>query len=108
MMVKRYLPVLEYMHKLSRYQQKKFLKNVDANLLKVISEICHNLNRDNLNLSPDDIKALKPYKAEILALCSRRRSISERRNLLQRGGVLGTILEISIPLLLDTLFPNQK
>ena len=106
-MIKRFLPVLEYVHKLSKYQQKKFVKSADVNLLKILSEICYNLNHNNLNLSSNDIQLLKPYKHDILFLCSKRRSSEDRRKTLQKGGFLNLLLQTAIPLLLKSLFPKK-
>ena len=84
-MIKRYLPILEYLHKLSPHHQKKFILNADSNVLKILSEICHNLNKNTLKLSENDISLLKPYRKDILFLCSKRRSLADRRKTLQKG-----------------------
>ena len=107
MMIRKFVPVLEYLHKLSRQQQKKFVQSADAAFLKILSEICYNLNHNNLDLSANDIKLLRPFKHDILFLCSKRRTLEDRRKTLQKGGFLNLLLQTALPLLLQTLYPKK-
>ena len=105
MRIKKYLPILEYVASLNRKKQKEFLAHADGNFLRIISEICYNINKGNINLSSDQIKKLRPYRNDIAYLCKKSHSLTQRRQRIQKGGFLSNLLKI-LPLLISTIFPS--
>ena len=106
MQIKKYLPVLEYVASLSRKKQKEFITHADGNFLKIISEICYNINKGNLDLTGSQIKKLRPFRRDIEFLCKKSRSNTQRRHKLQKGGLIFNILSEVLPLVISALFPN--
>ena len=105
MKIKKYIPILEYMHGLSKKKQKQFLEHSGGELLLIISEICYNINSGNFELSTEQLKKLKPYRRDIEYLCKKSRTIAQRRQRVQKGGMLNVLLSTILPVLLSTLFP---
>ena len=56
MKIKKYLPVLEYVSKLSPRQRKQFIDHASSDILLAISELCHNFNRGAIDVSQDQLK----------------------------------------------------
>ena len=92
--LKRHIPILEYLKSLKEKEQKQLIKNANIALLRVFSEICLNLIKRNIELSPLDITRLKKYEHLIIRLSQRKHSTKVRKNILQRGGFLSSLLSI--------------
>ena len=100
------LPFLEYVSKLSKFQQKKLLAQADSKIVKILTNLCYNFNKGHITTDPKHIKRLKPYKKLIKTLCQKRLSLKKRHKILQTGGFLSTLLSTTVPLLLQ--FLTQK
>ena len=92
--LKKHIPILEYLKNLNSKEQKNLIKNANVALLRVFSEICLNLMKRNIELSPLDITRLKKHEHLIKKLSQRKHSIKVRKNILQRGGFLSSILSL--------------
>ena len=92
--LKRHLPVLEYLKSLSSKEQKELIKNAPKPLLNIFSSIALNLIKQNIPLSPHNIKRLKQHEGLILKLSQRKHSLKARKKLLQRSGLLSSLLSI--------------
>jgi hypothetical protein len=68
---------------------------VDNDIIRLLSEICLNLLRGNVKLSPGQIHRLKRHKQILRSLATRNISVKEkRRKLIQRGGFLPLVLPV--------------
>ena len=92
--LKKHIPILEYLKSLNTKEQKQLIKNANVGLLRVFSEICINLIKRNIELSSADIKRLKKYEHLIEKLSQRKHSAKVRKNILQKGGFLSSILSL--------------
>ena len=102
--IQKHFGILEYLKDLSPKDQKKFIENSSSELLKTISEICLNLLKGKVNLSPADLKKLKKYKTQIISLSQKRHSVKTRRKLCnQRGGFIGSLIATILPALISTI-----
>ena len=106
MKIKKYLPVLEYVSKLSPRQRKQFIQHASSDILLAISELCHNFNRGAIDISQDQLKKLRRYRKEIEFLCKKRPGMKEWRKTIQRGGFLGLFLGSILSSVLSSLFPD--
>ena len=78
---------------------KKIIKNASHNVLKAVSEICLNMLNGVVNLSVSHKKKLKKYRNTMRKLAEKNTSLTARRKLMQRGGFIGSVLGIGLPLL---------
>ena len=97
------LPFLEYVNKLSKFQQKKLLKQADAKFIKIITNLCYNFNKGNITNKPKYINRLKKYRKLINVICKKNVSLKKRKDILQTGGFLPTLLGTAVPLLIELL-----
>lgn len=91
------------------------MKNADANLIKTICEIIHNILRGNVNLKPETRSALEKYKKELRCLaCTKRNTQKKRKIIIQKGAgfvplIIGSILSSLAGSIADRLInPQQK
>ena len=77
--VTHHFGVLEYLKDLNKKEQKKFIQNASHDFLITISEICLNLLKGNIELSPSDLEKLRKYKSQIITLSKRKSSTKQRR-----------------------------
>ena len=92
--LKKNLPLLEYLKNLSKKNQNNIIKFADKPLLICLSEICLNLVKRNIPLKSQDIKRLKKYESEIRTLSEKKHSLTKRKKILSRGGLLPGLLSI--------------
>ena len=74
MNIKELLPLLEYMHSLSRKRQRKFVEKANLKVIKAISNLAYNINRGNIVVTDSQLNKLKKFKKEILLLSLKKLS----------------------------------
>ena len=77
---------------------KKIILSANKSLISALSEICFNFLRGNIPLSPTHRRKIKKYRKNIKTLAGRG-ALKSKRQVLQRGGFLTTLLGIAAPLL---------
>ena len=97
------LPLLQYLRKCSKKEQKNFLVQASPAFIRTISNLCLNFNNGNLTTHPAHIKKLKPYAKLIGTLCKKVHSIKKRKQLLQTGGFWPTLLQTLLPIVIQFL-----
>ena len=78
--VRDHFGVLEYLKGLNKSEQKKFIQNSNIDFLKTISEICLNLCKGHIYLSPADLNKLRKYKSQIISLSKKSQASSRERS----------------------------
>ena len=77
--------------------RKKVLSDAKTDLLKCISDCCHNILNGNIEMTRKEIKSLKKYRQVIREVANKRIALRRKRKiLLQHGGALPGLL---IPIL---------
>ena len=92
--LRKHLPFLEYLRGISSKSQQNIIKNADKSLLMCLSEICLNLVKRNIPLRANEIKRLRKFESEIRILAERKHSLTKRKKILLKGGLLPSILSI--------------
>ena len=105
--IKKILPFLEYLSKLSSREQKQFLSTANSKLIKILTNLCYNFNRGNITTDENHIKKLKKYGNLIHILCKKSHTLKKKKEILQTGGFLPTLLSTIIPLLAQVLFQKK-
>ena len=72
MNIKQILPLLEYMHSLGPRRQRKLVEKANSKVIKVISDLAHNINRGNISVTEDQLKKLQKFKKEIKLLSKKK------------------------------------
>lgn len=78
---------------------KKILKNANRDLIKAISEIALNMLNGVVPLTLDKKKQMHRHKNS-MRLITRRLNLGAKRKIVQRGGFIGSLLGIGLPLLI--------
>lgn len=105
--IKEILPFLEYLSKLSSKEQKQFLSTANSKLIRILSNLCYNFNRGYITTDENHIKKLKKYGNLIHVLCKKSHTLRKRKQILQTGGFLPTLLSTIVPLLAQALFQKK-
>ena len=92
-----------YLSKLPPRRQKIIIKGMDRDILLALSEVCLNLMRRNVPLTPNEKKKLKPYEKHVYQMSLKNHSINKKKKIVQSGGFLGTLLGSVLPILLSTV-----
>lgn len=106
--IKHYAPVLQGLYKTSPKICKKFIQSAPPDLIKAVSEICLNVLRGKVKLSPKQKISLKKHRNTLRSLSKRNTSLESRRRHIQKGGFLGALLRPLLPLLGQLIAPIAK
>ena len=88
----------------SSVKRRKFLlKQATKKELASLFEICLNVLRGNLPLSPHVHKPLKQERNTLRKLADKKISLEQKKVINQKRGFLGTIASIALPLLAQIL-----
>ena len=79
---------------------KQILKNANSNVIKAISEIALNMLNGVVRLTPAQKSKLKRFKKPMRDLNAPQTKLLAKRKIIQRGGFVGTLLGIGLPLLI--------
>ncbi len=71
---------------------KKFIKHVDNNFIKAISEICDNTIKGNVPLSKHHFSQLKRYYKHLKVISDKKRPPALKKKYIQTGGFLPTLI----------------
>ena len=102
--VKRNLPLLHWLSRAKPKTVKSVLRGVDRDVLDTICEVCLNVLKGNVPMTPQQKRRLSKHKQTLRRLASAsRRSDKVKRALVQKGGflplLLGTTVSTLAPLL---------
>lgn len=84
-------------------KRKNLIKTLTPNVIKKISEVIHNLFKGRIKVSPRQLGKLQKHKRVLRKFKNRSLSVKRKRNLLQRGGFIGPLLSVALPILSSLL-----
>ena len=74
---------------------KKLIKLASKDQINAICEVCHNINKRNLELTSNRRNKLRPYRKQFHKLCCKKVSLKQKRTILsQKGGILPALVPI--------------
>ena len=94
---------LDYLRNISPRRQRLLIKGADREILEAFSEVCLNLVRRNIHLTPKQIERLLPYEEDIYQLSLKRHSLIKKKQIIQKGGFLSALLGTVLPTLISTV-----
>ena len=101
--VMQHSELLSYLQKISPRQQKRIINTLPKSALETFSEIALNCIKKRISLSPAQIAKLRPYENQIRQLALRKNSAKKKKDILMRGGFLGSIISALVPAILSTV-----
>jgi len=90
--MRKYLPTLKRIHRLSEKAKKKMICDCDRKLIECFSECSANILNGNVPLKPTQLRKLRREKKNLRALALRRTSLKHKKKILQKGGFITAIL----------------
>lgn len=103
--LKKHANTLRFLATCDKHTSKSILRSAQPELLACVSDICHNILNGRVELSPKERKGLAKYKASLRKIANRKTTQKTKRELIQKGGFLNTLLG---PLLSNILVPLTK
>lgn len=103
--IKKYADTLKYLSKCDKHTGKSIIKSANPELINCISDICHNILRGNLKLTTSQKQKLMKYKNNIRKIANKKSTQKSKKELIQKGGFLASILG---PLVGSLLGPLTK
>lgn len=90
--VKRYLPTLKAILRLSPQKRRRLLANCPKDLMDIFCECTWNVIKGNIKLTPAQLRKLRRQRKSLRALVARKTSLKKKRKIIQKGGFIGGIL----------------
>ena len=106
--VKKHLPVLRALVSLRPQERKSFLCHSSDDFILTLCEIALNVLKGNIPLSKVQFNKLKKQKRLIKLFADKKVSLRQKRQLTQRGGFLGTLLSVAIPVISGLLSGHKS
>jgi hypothetical protein len=88
---------LKSLKRMSKAGRKKYLKTCSKESVIRICECVKNLLNGNVPLNSSHLKKLSRHRQSLRKLAAQGTSLKIRKQVLQRGGFLGTLLPILLP-----------
>ena len=95
--LRHHLPLLNNIINLPDRQQKNFIKTAHRSVLNSICECCINILNGCIRLSNHQKTRLYHNKQDLQRLVLKKTAIGKKRKILQKGGLLSTVLSAAIP-----------
>ena len=90
--IKRNMALLRLLYKSKPSLVKAILKNAPPDLVRALCECSLNVLKGNIKLNATQKKRLHRYKNILRALAVKKSSAKKRKQLLQKGGLIGALL----------------
>ena len=98
--LKKYCHLIRVFSKLDPKTQENILKKPDKDFIRLISEICFNIQKKNVILKDSDVKKLKKFAKYIKLFQSKSVSVRKKRSHILKGaGFLPVLFSVIAPLL---------
>lgn len=101
--LRRNAKTLDYLSSCDKNVGKSIISSSKSDLICCFSEICHNLLKGNIPLSQSEKSKLSKYKSQIRSVAGKKASIKSKKQLIQKGGFLTTLLGSLVSSLLGPL-----
>lgn len=106
--VREHFGFLDYLRSITPKRQKLLMKGADPQILAAFSEIALNLMKKNIDLKPREKARLRPYEKQVYQLSLKKNSSKKKKELMQKGGFLGTLISTLVPVLLGTILSAKQ
>ena len=99
-LIKKHGSMVMAMMQATPQTRKKLVKDSPSEVIRYVSECCHNVLKDNVHLSSAQKKKLYPSRQHLRRLASKSISVQKKKHTLnQKGGFLSLLAPALLPLL---------
>lgn len=91
--VQQLLPKLKRLRRMNDKDRKQLIKCCDGEIVHCISECVRNLLKGNIPIKPSHLRHLSRRKQTLRKLALKKTSLVKRKQILQRGGLLGVLIQ---------------
>ena len=91
--MERNLPLLQLMYKAKPGVKKAMLKGASKDFIDALCECSHNVLKGHVRLTPLQKRQLCRYKQSLRALAKKGTSLKRKKQILQKGGLIGALLK---------------
>lgn len=93
---------------MSKKEQKWMKRNLPLEFVKVLCELIYNMMNGNINVKEDLRGMLRKYKNKIKAVFNCKNGIRKKRELVQTGGLVHSVLDSITPNLINELLSDSE
>ena len=99
-LIKKHGSMVMAMMQATPQTRKKLVKDSPSEVIRCVSECCHNVLKGNVHLSSAQKKKLYPNRQHLRRLASKSISVKKKKNILnKKGGFLSLLAPALLPLL---------
>ena len=98
-LLKKHVHLLQTLAKARPAMARAIIQKSDRELIRLLSEIAHNTLKGNVRLTNGQSSKLKRYRKQLHLLANKRASLTNKRKILQKGGILPVLVGAIAPLL---------
>lgn len=95
--------LLKMLHKASPKLRKALLADLPPEIIHILSECALNILKGNVTLSKTHKEKLRRHRKDLRALSKSRTAVKKKKEIIQKGGFLPSILAGILPALLPPL-----
>lgn len=95
----KYLPLLKKVARLKPAERQRVLNTAPPDFIRAISEGSLNILKGNVPLSKSRHRYLKRHRKSLKTLANKRASLKGKKQVLQRGGFIGALAGVLVPLI---------
>jgi len=103
--IKRHAKTLSYLAECDKHNCKAIINAAGSELLNCFSDICYNVLKGKVSLSPTEENNLRKYKNILRKIADKKSTLKTKKTLVQKGGFLSALLG---PLIESVLAPLAK
>ena len=109
-LLRKHYHLLRHIAKCSSKDCEHVIKGVSDEVIKLMSQICVNVMNKSLTHNANDaVRRLTPYKKQLRAVTKGKTSVaSKRKHFEQKGGFIGALLGIAIPVISSIISAAKK
>jgi len=90
--MRKFLPLLRRISKLGNKEKSQYAKRCNKEFLDCVSECAKNILSGNVQLTTKQKTALRRNRQNLRQLSIKKTSLKKKRQIIQKGGLLGAIL----------------
>ena len=99
--ISRQLPILQHLAKCTDKDCRLFVTSLSNPVIRLIAQIAINVMNKNIAIDdPKAVRSLRRYKKQLLKITRPKTTVQQQRRVLQqKGGFLGALLGVALPLI---------
>ena len=101
--LKQFLPILEFIDRLSPQERKLYIRSAPTPLIKFVSDLCFNVLLGNIPVENKLLKKLNPFRKQIEQIAAKNISLKKRKKIFEKKRFFTGVICPLIPILLNLM-----